>query len=82
MKTLKSNKSKRPMNGSSKLKGILEIVLVTALILIIPLFFAVRSQAVQTADTSTPLPLVTTIPEGTSVPSTPHEPIAAEEGTD
>ncbi|HEY9153332.1 MAG TPA: hypothetical protein VIN60_10635 [Anaerolineales bacterium] len=42
MKTQKSNQSK---NRSSKLRGVLEILLVIGLILIIPLFFAIKSVA-------------------------------------
>jgi hypothetical protein len=66
MKTPKSNKSKQPMNGSGKLRTILEILVVIALILIIPLFFAIKSvaNAPTAQSTGTPYP----IPSGTNLP--------------
>lgn len=55
------------MNRPRTFKELLEILLVIAAIILIPLFFAIRSQAGQMADVITPIPEVTNIPGGTSV---------------
>jgi hypothetical protein len=58
----------REIKQNGKVKGLIETLVVIGLILIIPLFFAIRSQAGQMADATTPIPGVTKIPGGTSTP--------------
>ena len=48
------------MKKSSKVKGVLEVLLVIGLILIIPLFFAIKTAADKQAAQNTPLPLTPT----------------------
>jgi WD40 repeat protein len=45
MKTRKNNQSQHAVDRSSRLKGVLELLLIIGLILIIPLFFAIKSVA-------------------------------------
>ena len=48
------------MNKTSKVKGVLEVLLVTGLILLIPLFFAIKTAADKQEAKNTPMPLTPT----------------------
>jgi hypothetical protein len=65
----KPNKQTRT-NQSGKLRGVLEILLVIGLILLIPLFFAIRTQANSQVVNNTPIPFMTftAAPGATRVP--------------